>query len=259
MNQSAQALKIDERNHVEKPFLDQLHGLGWQIIDLDKNQKPKDSDRESFTEVVMGQVLRHQLKVINSWLEPDQIEEVIKQLTANFPSNNLLENNRHLFTLLQENTSVSENRKTGEKSPTVKFVDFANTSNNSFIAVCQFKIRILGTDHHIIPDIVLFLNGLPVVVIECKSPKVQDAIAEEIDQLMMFMVRAMYRHPNLSQWKVVFVTDRTQLEQQLAETGQNIGFTVKPADSIAKPKELLRSDSSDLVMAMIHKFQERDL
>lgn len=403
MNQSAQALKIDERNHVEKPFLDQLHGLGWQIIDLDKNQKPKDSDRESFTEVVMGQVLRHQLKVINPWLEPDQIEEVIKQLTANFPSNNLLENNRHLFTLLQENTSVSENRKTGEKSPTVKFVDFANTSNNSFIAVCQFKIRILGTDHHIIPDIVLFLNGLPVVVIECKSPKVQDAIAEAIDQLlryseqrgakgegssplffynqfvivtcrneakfgtitthtekyfyrwadpfprtledldhgasspndqqrlvagmldhnnlleiihnftlfsvsdkgetikivgryqqfravkkavkkllegktprersgiiwhtqgsgksltMMFMVRAMYRHPNLSQWKVIFVTDRTQLEQQLAETGQNIGFTVKPADSIAKLKELLRSDSSDLVMAMIHKFQERDL
>lgn len=76
---------------------------------------------------------------------------------------------------------------------------------------------------------------------------------------MMFMVKAMYRHPNLSQWKVVFITDRTQLEQQLAETGQNIGFTVKPADSIAKLKELLRSDSSDLVMAMIHKFKESDL
>jgi type I restriction enzyme R subunit len=348
-------------------------------------------------------ILRQQLQVINPWLETDQIEEVIKQLTANFPSNNLLENNRHLFTLLQENTSVSENRKTGEKSPTVKFVDFAHTSNNSFIAICQFKIRILGTEHHIIPDIVLFLNGLPIVVIECKSQKVQDAIPEAIDQLMryseqrgakgegsaplffynqfiiatcrneakfgtisthtekyfyrwadpyprtledldrgasspndqqrlvagmldhnnlleiirnftlfsvsdkgetikivgryqqfravkkavqrllegttprsrsgiiwhtqgsgksltmMFMVRAMYRHPNLSQWKVVFITDRTQLEQQLAETGQNIGFTVKPADSIAKLKELLRSDSSDLVMAMIHKFQERDL
>ena len=402
-DQTPQNLKIDERNHVEKPLLDQLHGLGWQIIDLNNSQKPQDSDRESFTEVVMLPVLRQQLKVINPWLEPDQIEEVIKQLTANFPSNNLLENNRHLFTLLQENTSVSENRKTGEKSPTVKFVDFAHPDHNSFIAVCQFKIRILGTDNHIIPDIVLFLNGLPVVVIECKSPKVQDAIPEAIDQLMryseqrgakgegsaplffynqfiiatcrneakfgtitthtekyfyrwadpfprtledldhgasspndqqrlvagmcdrnnlleiihnftlfsvsdkgetikivgryqqfravkkavqrllekktprerggiiwhtqgsgksltmMFMVRAMYRHPNLSQWKVIFITDRTQLEQQLAETGQNIGFTVKPADSIAKLKELLRSDSSDLVMAMIHKFQERDL
>lgn len=397
------AIKLDERNHVEKPLLDQLTDLGWEVRDLDRTQKPQDSDRENFTEVVILPILRQQLQVINSWLETDQIEEVIKQLTANFPSNNLLENNRYLFTLLQENTSVSENRKTGEKSPTVKFVDFAHTSNNSFIAICQFKIRILGTEHHIIPDIVLFLNGLPIVVIECKSQKVQDAIPEAIDQLMryseqrgakgegsaplffynqfiiatcrneakfgtisthtekyfyrwadpyprtledldrgasspndqqrlvagmldhnnlleiirnftlfsvndkgetikivgryqqfravkkavqrllegttprsrsgiiwhtqgsgksltmMFMVRAMYCHPNLSQWKVVFITDRTQLEQQLAETGQNIGFTVKAADSIAKLKELLRSDSSDLVMAMIHKFQERDL
>ena len=403
LDKTPAAIKLDERNHVEKPLLDQLHGLGWAVRDLDKHQKPQDSDRENFTEVVILPILRQQLQIINPWLETDQIEEVIKQLTANFPSNNLLENNRHLFTLLQENTSVSENRKTGEKSPTVKFVDFAHTSNNSFIAICQFKIRILGTEHHIIPDIVLFLNGLPIVVIECKSQKVQDAIPEAIDQLMryseqrgakgegsaplffynqfiiatcrneakfgtisthtekyfyrwadpyprtledldrgasspndqqrlvagmldhnnlleiirnftlfsvndkgetikivgryqqfravkkavqrllegttprsrsgiiwhtqgsgksltmMFMVRAMYCHPNLSQWKVVFITDRTQLEQQLAETGLNIGFTVKPADSIAKLKELLRSDSSDLVMAMIHKFQERDL
>jgi len=403
MEKISKFIKLDERNHVEKPLLDQLYGLGWEVRDLDKHQKPQDSDRENFTEVVLLPILRQQLQVINPWLETDQIEEVIKQLTANFPSNNLLENNRHFFTLLQENTSVSENRKTGEKSPTVKFIDFAHTSNNSFIAICQFKIRILGTEHHIIPDIVLFLNGLPVVVIECKSQKVHDAIPEAIDQLMryseqrgakgegsaplfwynqflivtcrneakfgtisthiekyfyrwadpyprtledlahgasspndqqrlvagmldhhnlleiirnftlfsvndkgetikivgryqqfravkkavqrllegttprsrsgiiwhtqgsgksltmMFMVRAMYRHPNLSQWKVVFITDRTQLEQQLAETGQNIGFTVKPADSIAKLKELLRSDSSDLVMAMIHKFQERDL
>jgi len=180
------AIKLDERNHVEKPLLDQLKGLGWEVRDLDRTQKPQDSERASFTEVVMLPILRQQLQIINPWLEPDQIEEVIKQLTANFPSNNLLENNRHLFTLLQENTSISENRKTGEKSPTVKFVDFAHTANNSFIAICQFKIRILGTENHIIPDIVLFLNGLPVVVIECKSPKVQDAIPEAIDQLMRY-------------------------------------------------------------------------
>jgi type I restriction enzyme, R subunit len=76
---------------------------------------------------------------------------------------------------------------------------------------------------------------------------------------MMFMVREMYRHPKLSHWKVVFVTDRTQLEQQLSETSQSVGFTVKVADGIAKLKELLPSDASDLVMAMIHKFQEREL
>ena len=399
----AKDIKLDERNHVEKPFLDQLAGLNWEVIDCDKQQQPVDTFRESFTEVVMLPVLRQQLKIINPWLEDDQVEEVVKQLTASFPGTGLIQNNRHVFQLLLENTSVSENRKTGDKSPTVRFVDFKHRDNNRFIAVCQFKVRILGTEHHIVPDIVLFLNGLPVVVIECKSPKVKEPIPEAIDQVlryseqrgakgegsaalfyynqfvittcrqeakfgtitthnekhfyrwadpfprslndlehggsspndqqrlvagmldrdnlldiirtftmfstndkgevikivgryqqfravklavkrllegnsprersgivwhtqgsgksltMMFMVREMYRHPSLSKWKVIFVTDRTQLEEQLSETSQSIGFSVKIADSIKKLKELLASDSSDLVMAMIHKFREVDL
>jgi type I restriction enzyme, R subunit len=77
-----QYLKLDERDHVEKPFLDQLDGLGWEIIDLDSKQHPSDSFRQSFTEVVMLPVLREQLIVINDWMEEDQVEEVVKQLTA---------------------------------------------------------------------------------------------------------------------------------------------------------------------------------
>ena len=400
---TAKALRIDERNHVEKPLLEQLKGLGWEVLDLDNKQKPEESHRGNFTEVVMGSVLREQLKEIHPWLEPDQVEEVVKQLTESFPGTNLLQNNQHAFQLLMEGTSVSENRQTGERSPTIRFIDFKHRDRNRFTAVCQFKVRILGTEHHIIPDIVLFVNGLPVVVIECKSPKVKEPTAEAIDQLMryseqrgargegsaplfhfnqflvvtcrqeakfgtitcdsekhfyrwsdpfpktvdelahgssspndqqrlvagmldrdnlldiirtftlfstndkgemikivgryqqfravklavkrllegssprersgiiwhtqgsgksltmMFMVREMYRHAALSSWKVVFVTDRTQLEEQLSETSQSIGFTVKVADSIKKLKELLASEASDLVMAMIHKFREVDL
>ncbi len=400
--------KLDERNHVEKPLLSQLQGLGWEIIDLadekeEHKQAPADTFRENFTEVVMLPVLREQIKIINPWIEEDQIDEVIRQLTASFPGSNLIENNRHVLHLLLENTSVSENRKTGERNPTVHFIDFKKKENNRFTAVCQFKVRILGTEHHIIPDIVLFLNGIPVVVIECKSPKVKDAIPEAIDQMlryseqrgakgegsatlfyynqfivatcrqeakfgtistqtekyfyrwadpyprtlneldhgsgspndqqrlvagmidkenllslirtftlfstndkgqlikilgryqqfravklavkrllegksprersgiiwhtqgsgksltMMFMVREMYLHPELASWKVVFVTDRTQLEDQLNETSRNIGFTVNVAKNINNLKDLLRTDTSDLVMAMIHKFREADL
>ena len=185
-NRSPTHVKLDERNHVEKPLLDQLKGLGWEIIDLDNKQHPADSHRKNFAEVVMLPVLRQQFKVINPWLEDDQVEEVIDHLTARFPGRGLIENNKHVLRLLLENTSVSKNRQTGENSPTVRFIDFKNHDNNRFIAVCQFKVRILGTEHHIIPDIVLFVNGLPVVLIECKSPRVKDAIPEAIDQILRY-------------------------------------------------------------------------
>ena len=66
MNQdkTPQYIKIDERNHVEKPFLDQLDGLGLEVIDLDSKQHPGDTFRETFTEVLMLPVLRAQFKVI---------------------------------------------------------------------------------------------------------------------------------------------------------------------------------------------------
>src|SRR5436190_16346131 len=94
---TAQEIKLDERNHVEKPFLDQLEGLGWTIIDCDKTQTPAHTHRESFTDVVMLPVLKKQLKIINPWLEDDQVEEVVKQLTASFPGTGLIQNNKHVL------------------------------------------------------------------------------------------------------------------------------------------------------------------
>lgn len=93
-----------------------------------------------------------------------------------------------MFKLLRGGVHVDENRQTGETSPTVRFVDFESPANNSFLAVCQFKVRILGTDRHILPDIVLFLNGLPVVVIEAKSPKVKELLASTASDLVMAMI-----------------------------------------------------------------------
>src|SRR6185369_10076264 len=76
---------------------------------------------------------------------------------------------------------------------------------------------------------------------------------------MMFLVREMYTYPELTKWRVVYITDRTQLENQLSGTTQKVGLNVKVASSIKALKALLTNTSSDLVMGMIHKFQERDL
>ncbi|MFN9115660.1 MAG: DEAD/DEAH box helicase family protein, partial [Bacteroidota bacterium] len=265
----------------------------------------------------------------------------------------------------------------------------------------QFKVRIIGTENHFYPDITLFINGLPVAVIEAKSPKVKDPMGEAIEQLlryseqrsdsiregnreffyfnqilvatcmdtakfgtitthvekhfyrwtdpypltvndisigssapndqqrlvagmfskqnlldliqsftifktdgnktikivgryqqfravkmvlerlkngkspverggiiwhtqgsgksltMMFLVREMKLDDELKKWKIVFVTDRTDLEEQLTGTSGTIGFSVKVADRIRMLQDYIPGETADLVMAMIHKFQDK--
>ena len=80
--QSREPFRLDERNHIERPLLDQLAGLGWEVIDLtDIKQTPADTHRESFTDVVMPLVLRGRRKGIN-WLEDNQVEVGVKQLAG---------------------------------------------------------------------------------------------------------------------------------------------------------------------------------
>ncbi|MDI6722615.1 MAG: HsdR family type I site-specific deoxyribonuclease, partial [Candidatus Aenigmarchaeota archaeon] len=313
----------------------------------------------------------------------------------------LVEHNRYILEKLLESTSA-ENRKT-HKPDTVRFIDFANPENNDFLAISQFKVNIPGTEKHIIPDIVLFINGLPIAVVECKSAYLPDPMGEAIEQLlryqnrrgddkegntklfwfnqlliatsrqicrytsitgefehfiewkdpyphslndidtegsdsvnsqhvliqgmlsqkaildiiqsfiifqegakgrlikilpryqqyrtvckiierlksgkspqekggivwhtqgsgksltMMMTVRRMYRESELSGYKTVFVTDRTDLEKQLKGTAKSIGYTVNIAHRIDSLKELLRTNTPDLIMGMIHKFQEHEL
>ena len=81
--------------------------------------------------------------------------------------------------------SVSENRKTKDKSPTVKFIDFENQENNSFIAVSELGIKAKGSEDKFYPDITLFINGIPLVVVEAKAPKnsKKDVLSEALNDL----------------------------------------------------------------------------
>lgn len=180
------ALRLDEKSHVEEPLLAQLGALEWSLLRLDlQQQTPADSGRQDFGEVVLRERLARALVAINDWLEPDQVAEVVTRLTT-FAGTSLIENNRQVLTWLTDGLGVAENRRTGERSPTVRLVDFTRPEKNDWLALSQFKVRIPGREQHIVPDVVLFLNGLPVVVIECKSPRVQEPIGEAIEQLLRY-------------------------------------------------------------------------
>jgi len=195
--------KLDEEYYVENPFLAQILKLGWkvykqnkdnpentkEIVSFDSSFEPKYGKsiklRESFRDVILEDVLKESIKKINPWIEQDQINDVIRKITKP-QSNALIEINKEIHEILLGGLSVSENRKTGVKSPTVWLIDFKNPENNTFIAVSQYKVNIPGTEKHIIPDIVLFVNGIPLVVVECKSPTVSDPLSEALEQLKRY-------------------------------------------------------------------------
>lgn len=75
---------------------------------------------------------------------------------------------------------------------------------------------------------------------------------------MVFLIREMYLHPHLQGFKIVLLTDRTQLDEQLSDTTISVGYTVSSPESIAELKTTLKKNSSEIVSAMIHKFQEKE-
>lgn len=180
--------------NIEKPFLDKLQQLQWQVIDqgIGVPQDPAQSLRNNFKEVILATVLRQSIRAINKttdgreWLTDRQLDEIVFEL-QNFAGKSLYEANKEIHRLLVKGTSVAVNELTGEQQPTVRLVDFKEPNNNSFIAINQFRLLTPGAARTgIIPDIVLFLNGLPIVVVEAKDFDVAEPLSEAFLQVTRY-------------------------------------------------------------------------
>lgn len=180
--------------NVEKPFLEKLRQLNWQVIDQEIGvpQDPAKSLRENFKQVLLPNEFKKAIKKINTtaegveWLTNKQLEEILFEI-QNFAGKSLHEANKEIHNLLLKGTSVSRNEVTGEQDPTVRLVDFKKWDKNSFIAINQFRLLTPGASRQgIIPDIVLFLNGLPIVVIEAKDFDVAEPLSDAFLQVTRY-------------------------------------------------------------------------
>src|SRR5271157_4932937 len=165
---------MSERSFVEKPFLDQLASLDWQVIDQGAGvpTDPTKSLRTSFREVILKGVFRQSLHEINRteqgqpWITDKQIDDLIDEILSQ-PAKSLVEANEAVL----------------------KLIDFDHPERNHFLAINQFRIDTPGAGKDfIIPDIVLFVNGLPLVVIECKDANefTANPMYEAFQQLMRY-------------------------------------------------------------------------
>lgn len=122
-------------------------------------------ERNDFREVVLDGRLRDTLYKLNRDLPPDAIEDVYRRvITFNSPS--LIENNRHFHKLLTEGVDVSFHKNGGIKTEKAIIIDFEHPERNDFLVVNQFTII---ENENRRPDVLIFVNGLPLVVIELKS------------------------------------------------------------------------------------------
>lgn len=189
---------MSEYTEVEQPFLHQLQGLGWDIIDQGQEipSDPAKSRRASFRQWLLPEVFNRAVAAINpgahggTWLTDKQLLEMQEQLLRQ-PNRTLLEANEALQKLLLKAQS-DVNEETGEQDPVVRLIDFDTPENNHFLAINQFRIDTPGcVKQFIIPDIVLFVNGIPLAVVECKKggPSCANPMEEAFRQLQRYMNR----------------------------------------------------------------------
>lgn len=176
----------DEYDKVELPALKQLQKLGWQYIAGTEFLPVANGERESFRGVVLEKYLRAAILRINPWISDENLRKVMRDITHPAAAT-LMDANQNLWHTLVNYQSVEQDLGKGRKGQTVKIIDFDNIANNEFLCVNQFKIE--GINENIIPDILLFVNGLPLAIIEAKSPYITNPMESGINQLRRYANR----------------------------------------------------------------------
>ena len=177
----------------EKPLLDQLVGLCWSHVE-GSTSDPAVTGRESFRQSLMEARLRDALLKLNPgpdgqpWLDDSRLLEVVSSLTRT-GAGKLIEINERMTEYLLEGISVAGLPDWDQgRSQRIRFIDFDHPERNDFLAVNQFRMDEPGgqAKKHMVPDAVLFVNGIPLVIIECKSPYVTDPMIDGINQLRRY-------------------------------------------------------------------------
>ncbi len=169
---------------VEEAALNWFRALGYTLLAGTDTMPGRASFREDYADVVLAPVLRNALARLNPDLPQDALDDAFRKLTH--PEGSTLETrNRALHGMLVDGVTVEYRNDEGAiRGTQVRVIDFDEPSNNDWLAISQFTVTEslpTATDgaqagkHRRRPDIVLFVNGLPLAVIELKNPADEDA------------------------------------------------------------------------------------
>ena len=209
--------------------------------------------RVSFEEIVMVESLRHAGYRINHMLPQEVCDEAINQVLR-IASPDLLSNNETFHRMLTEGVSVSVHKEGAERGELVWLVDFDNPLNNDFTVINQYTI--VENSHNKRPDILLFVNGLPLIIIELKNAADENATVQSAFRQMETYKETI---PSLFTYNsIIVISDGLEARAGSLSAGFSRMMAWKSADGKAEASRLV-SQLEVLIKGMLNKETLLDL
>ena len=180
------SFRFDEKYLSQIPALQVLINLGYQYLTPAEALAARGAKAGN---TLLDEILREQLKKLNRiqhkggtyLFSEENIQSAIQRL-KNVKYDGLLRTNEAVYDLLTLGVALEQSVEGDLKSFTLNYVDWRNPANNVYHVAAEFAVERTRSVETARPDIVLFVNGIPFAVIECKSPKIE--ISQGISQMI---------------------------------------------------------------------------
>ncbi|MBU1198881.1 MAG: type I restriction endonuclease subunit R [Nanoarchaeota archaeon] len=192
--------KFMNEEEIEKESLSILQDLGYEVLyGPDCGPESDNPLRKSYSEVVLVDKLKQTIAKLNPNIPASAREEALKKVLRT-ESPDLLINNQRFHNLLVNGVPVQYRDKDRIKDDMVWLIDFNNPKKNEFLAINQFTI--IEKDNRR-PDVIIFINGLPLVVLEFKNPA--DEKAGVKSAYNQFFNTYIHKIPSLFQYNEILI------------------------------------------------------
>ena len=262
----------NEMTTSQRPAIEVLQKLGYKYISEDENKKLRNN---ILTEVIFKDILAKKLNEINSYeykgekykFSASTIGQAIKDLNEDLITG-LISTNEKIYDLLTLGKSYQENMVDGTKrSFDIKYIDFEHPENNDFYVTEEFSVLRMNGKDYARPDIVLFINGIPLAVIECKdasvpiiqaiSQNIRNQKPDYIPQLFKFIQIVMAANKNETKYATCGTPDKfwsTWNEQYVERQNELLNKTVIGRQVTKQDRDIISLFEKERFLELIKDF-----
>lgn len=263
---------VNEMSTSQRPTIEVLQKLGYKYISEEENKKLRNY---ILTDVIFKDTLAKKLNEINNYeykgekykFSASTIGQAIKDLNEDLVTG-LISTNEKIYDLLTLGKSYQENMVDGTKrSFDIKYIDFEHPENNDFYVTEEFSVLRMNGKDYARPDIVLFVNGIPLAVIECKdasvpiiqaiSQNIRNQKPDYIPQLFKFIQIVMAANKNETKYATCGTPDKfwsTWNEQYVEKQKELLDKTVIGRQVTKQDRDIISLFEKERFLELIKDF-----